>query len=277
MIVGHEVVSLPSASVLTLLRDQQAGRPRAAKALAIFADPVLDRRDSRVEGARGSAASTAAANNPPADRTAPIDDVFRSARDTGASFERLQYSRVEADTIAAMTPPGDALKALDFRASRDVAVSRELEQYRIVHFATHGLINSQRPELSGVVLSLVDEQGRAQDGFLRLHDIYNLKLAADLVVLSACQTALGREIRGEGLVGLTRGFMHAGSPRVVASLWEVRDRATAELMQRFYRGILTQGLRPAAALRAAQISMWKEPRWSAPFYWAGFVLQGDWR
>ena len=277
MMVGHEVVSLPSASVLSLLRDEHASRPRAPKALAIFADPVLDRRDSRVEGAWRSASSAEGANNLSADRPEPIDDVFRSARDTGASFERLPYSRVEADTIAAMTPAAGTLKALDFRASRDVAVSRELEQYRIVHFATHGLINSQRPELSGVVLSLVDEQGRAQDGFLRLHDIYNLKLAADLVVLSACQTALGREIKGEGLVGLTRGFMHAGSPRVVASLWEVRDRATAELMKRFYRGILTERLRPAAALRAAQISMWKEPRWSAPFYWAGFVLQGDWR
>ena len=277
MIVGHEVVSLSSASVLPLLRNEQAARPRAPKTLAIFADPVLDRRDSRVEGAVRSAVSTGSTNNPSADRQEPIDDVSRSARDTGASFERLQYSRVEADTIAAMTPAADTLKALDFRASRDIAVSRELEQYRIVHFATHGLINSQRPELSGVVLSLVDEQGRAQDGFLRLHDIYNLKLAADLVVLSACQTALGREIKGEGLVGLTRGFMHAGSPRVVASLWEVRDRATAELMKRFYRGILIQGLRPAAALRAAQVSMWKEPQWSAPFYWAGFVLQGDWR
>ena len=277
MIVGHEVVSLPSASVLSLLRDEQAARPRASKALAIFADPVLDRRDSRVEGAKRSTASAEAEHHLSADRPEPIDDVSRSARDTGATFERLRYSRVEADTIAAMTTAADTLKALDFRASREVAVSRELEQYRIVHFATHGLINSQRPELSGVVLSLVDEHGRAQDGFLRLHDIYNLKLAADLVVLSACQTALGREIKGEGLVGLTRGFMHAGSPRVVASLWEVRDRATAELMKRFYRGMLTHRLSPAAALRAAQISMWKEPRWSAPFYWAGFVLQGDWR
>ncbi|HEX6047098.1 MAG TPA: CHAT domain-containing protein, partial [Pyrinomonadaceae bacterium] len=149
--------------------------------------------------------------------------------------------------------------------------------YRIVHFATHGLLNSQHPALSGIVLSLYDEQGRPVDGFLRAHEIYNLQLNADLVVLSACRTALGREIKGEGLVGLTRGFMYAGTPAVVASLWDVRDQATAELMSRFYEGMFKEGKRPAAALRAAQLSLSKEKRWSAPYYWAGFVLQGEWR
>src|SRR6185369_10835773 len=133
------------------------------------------------------------------------------------------------------------------------------------------------PELSGIVLSLVDEQGRPQNGFLRLYDIYNLKLEADLVVLSACQTALGKEIKGEGLVGLTRGFMYAGAPRVVASLWQIDDRATAEFMGRFYEAMLRQGLKPAAALRAAQVAMWKGRRWQAPHYWAAFTLQGEWR
>ena len=127
------------------------------------------------------------------------------------------------------------------------------------------------------MLSLVDEKGASQDGFLRMHEIYNLRLPADLVVLSACQTALGREIRGEGLVGLTRGFMYAGARAVVASLWEVDDESTAELMKRFYRAMLKEGRRPADALRAAQLEMSRSPRWSAPFYWAGFLLQGDWR
>jgi CHAT domain-containing protein len=131
--------------------------------------------------------------------------------------------------------------------------------------------------LSGIVLSLVDEQGRPQNGFLRLYDIYNLKLNADLVVLSACQTALGKQINGEGLVGLTRGFMYAGAPRVVASLWRIDDRATAEMMRRFYQGMLKDGLRPAAALRAAQVSMLSEKRWQSPHYWAAFTLQGEWR
>jgi CHAT domain-containing protein len=167
---------------------------------------------------------------------------------------------------------------LDFDASRATLISPELSQYRILHLATHGLLNSAHPELSGVVFSLFDRQGKPQDGFLRLHEIYNLKLSADLVVLSACQTGLGQEIRGEGLVGLTRGFMYAGAQRVVASLWKVDDRATAELMKRFYSGMLgDQSLRPAAALRAAQTAMWRTKGWESPYYWAAFVLQGDWK
>ena len=156
-------------------------------------------------------------------------------------------------------------------------MSGELGKFRIVHFATHGLLNSQHPELSGLVLSLVDERGRPQNGFLRLQEIYNLRLPADLVVLSACQTALGREVKGEGLVGLTRGFMYAGAQRVVASLWQVDDLATAELMKAFYRGMLREGLSASAALRAAQLEIRRQKRWAAPYYWASFTLQGEWR
>jgi CHAT domain-containing protein len=194
-----------------------------------------------------------------------------------ATFERLRYTRREADSIMALASPGTGLEAVDFEASKATATGSSLSQYRIIHFATHGLINSRHPELSGIVLSLVDEQGRPQDGFLRLHDVYNLKLGADLVVLSACRTALGKDVKGEGLVGLTRGFMYAGPPRVMASLWDVKDEATAELMKWFYQAMLRDNLRPAAALRSAQLSMLKEKRWEAAYYWAGFVLQGEWK
>jgi CHAT domain-containing protein len=146
-----------------------------------------------------------------------------------------------------------------------------------VHLATHGVLDTERPELSGIVLSLVNDRGQPEDGFLRLHEVYNLNWSADLVVLSACQTALGREIKGEGLVGLTRGFMYGGAKRVVASLWNVNDGATAQFMKHFYQGLLARGLSPAAALRAAQIEMWKRQQWRSPYYWAAFVLQGDWR
>ncbi len=159
-------------------------------------------------------------------------------------------------------------------------LSGRLAGYRYVHFATHGVIDTSRPQLSGLALSLVDGAGNPlTDGFLRLHDIYGLHLDADLVVLSACDTALGQEVRGEGLVGLTRGFMYAGARRVVASLWEVQDLATARLMTDFYRGLIEQGLRPAEALRRAQIQIMDDPDQPLefPYYWAGFVLQGDWR
>ncbi|HQR36473.1 MAG TPA: CHAT domain-containing protein, partial [Blastocatellia bacterium] len=190
---------------------------------------------------------------------------------------RLPFSREEADTILSFAPNGKGFKALSFAANRTTATSSELAQYRIVHFATHGLLNSEHPELSGLVFSLVDESGKSQDGFLRLHEIYNLRLSADLVVLSACQTALGKQIKGEGVVGLTRGFMHAGTPRVVASLWQVNDLATAELMKLFYRGMLKDGQRPAAALRAAQLELMKQKRWASPYFWAAFTLQGEWQ
>jgi CHAT domain-containing protein len=168
-------------------------------------------------------------------------------------------------------------KALGFEASRETALSADLARYRIVHFAAHGLLDTRRAELSGMVLSLVDEDGRPKDGFLRFHDVYNMNLAADLVVLSGCQTGLGKDLQGEGLVGLTRGFMYAGARRVVASLWQVDDESTAELMSRFYRGMLKEGRPAPAALRQAQLELSRHPRWSAPFYWAGFVLQGEWR
>jgi CHAT domain-containing protein len=155
-------------------------------------------------------------------------------------------------------------------------MSKELSKYRIVHFATHGVVDFQHPELSGIVLSMVDEKGQPQDGYLRLHDIYNLNLPADLVVLSACQTGIGKQIKGEGLIALTRGFMYAGAQRVVASLWKVDDTATSELMAEFYKQMFTNHEKPAAALRAAQLKLSKVKRWRSSYFWAGFILQGEW-
>jgi len=269
LIVNHEIVTLPSASVLAEMRRELAGRRLAAGAVAVFADPVFSRDDSRVR-ATGKTAETPLL-------TRDLERSIRDVRGDGTWFPRLPFSRREAEAIVAAAPRGRWSKALDFQASRAAATSNDLSDYRVIHFATHGLLNSHHPELSGIVLSLVDQQGRPQNGFLRLHEVYNLKLPAELVVLSACQTGLGKEIRGEGLVGLTRAFMYAGAARVAASLWKVDDAATAELMKRFYRGMFDKGLRPAAALRAAQIEMWRQERFSAPYFWAAFALQGEWR
>jgi CHAT domain-containing protein len=189
----------------------------------------------------------------------------------------LPFTRQEAEQILALVPTAERMQAFDFAANRAIATSPELSQYRIVHFATHGILNSTQPQLSGLVLSLVDEKGTSQNGFLQLRDVFNLNLPAELVVLSACETGLGEDVKGEGLVGLTRGFMYAGSPRVLVSLWSVSDRATAELMATFYKKMLQDGLKPAAALRAAQLEMWQQQQWQAPYYWAAFTLQGDWK
>ena len=279
----HEVVSLPSASVLEVLRRETAGREPAAKMLAVFADPVFDRRDERVLSGRGATSHRSPnSSTVPRPVTAAPSSLERSLRDADAAavhvtLARLPFTRREADGILELVPPGERLRALDFDASKATATSPAVGSYRLVHFATHALLNTSHPDLSGVVLSLVGPSGQKEDGFLSALDVFRLNLPADLVVLSACRTALGKEVHGEGLVGLTQAFMYAGAPRVVASLWRVDDLATAELMKRFYQGMLgPKKLRPAAALREAQLAMRKQARWRDPFYWAAFVLQGEW-
>jgi CHAT domain-containing protein len=280
LIAKHEVVSIPSASVLSIIRREIAGRQRAAKSVAVLADPVFEESDPRLASARNGKSSGETTAAPAAD--ADLSELTRSIRtmnfsDARDGFTRLAFSRQEAESIFALTPKGTGLRATDFKASRDLALSQELSQYRILHFATHGLLNSERPELSGLVFSLIDQKGKPQDGFLRLHEIYNLQLNADLVVLSACETGLGKEIKGEGLIGLTRGFMYSGAPRVVASLWNVDDFATAELMKLFYQRMLKDGQPAGAALRSAQLEMSRQKRWASPYFWAGFVLHGEWK
>jgi CHAT domain-containing protein/Tfp pilus assembly protein PilF len=283
LIANHEIVTLPSASVLATLRRIRTGRSTAPHALAILADPVFSDDDGRValnartkiESIQGPDQSER--ETPVAPTSKIVADVERSAADSGIQvFRRLLFSRQEAEAITGLLPSSERLRALDFAADRRLALSGKLGEYRILHFATHGLLNNKVPALSGLVFSLVDERGQPRNGFLRLHEIYNLKLNADLVVLSGCQTALGQEVSGEGLIGLTRGFMHAGAPRVVASLWNVNDQATANLMKLFYRRMLIDGLRPAAALRAAQIAMWQTEPNAVPYRWGAFILQGDW-
>lgn len=264
LITNHEIISLPSASVIAVLRRDLLGRRTAPKAIAVLADPVFDKDDARVR-------------KPKANRRLIATPVSLATGRSEMSMPRLPFSRREADAILATVPAGDGMPALNFQASRATAISPELSQYRILHFATHGVLDSRRPELSAIVLSLVNEQGQPQNGFLRLNEIYNLDLPADLVMLSACQTGLGKEIRGEGLVGLTRGFMYAGAARVGTSLWKVDDAATAALMENFYREMLREGKSPAAALRAAQLNMLEQKRWQSPYYWAAFTMQGEWK
>ena len=322
LIVEREIVYLPSASTLAVLRRELQNRKPAPKTIAVFADPVFDKNDERLMVAkvrqqrdsqvlaqarnrarsRGNSPTTnpAASNSQPRNSAAMTDtqrpstsstatdktlktasDLTRAAAETGldtdgSSLPRIPFTRLEAKAIARLAAASQQKVAVDFEANKTTVLGQELEQYRFVHFATHGFVNTMHPELSGIALSLIDEQGKEQDGFLRAHEIYNLKLSAEIVVLSGCRTGLGKEIRGEGLVGMMRGFMYAGAARVLVSLWDVNDEATAELMSRFYKAMLGKDkLTPAAALRDAQASMAKESRWRAPYYWAAFVLQGE--
>jgi len=275
LIAHYELVNLPSASALAVQRNSLSDRKPAPRMLAIVADPVLESNDSRLLNARSK---RSAAREGELGNVSKLDRVLRDVEigDGLRGLHRLSLTETEAKTLYSLIPPEQVLKALGFEANRNIVTGDGLANYRIVHFATHALLDNQVPEMSGIILSMFDRKGQQQDGFLQLYEIYNLKLSADLVVLSACQTALGKDIRGEGIVSLTRGFMHAGAPRVVASLWNVDDAATADLMGYFYRAMIVDRLAPAAALRAAQLRLSKEKRYQSPYFWAGFVLQGEW-
>jgi CHAT domain-containing protein len=260
-IAQYEIVQIPSATILRAMRERTAGRPRAVKFAAIFADPVFESDDPRVR--RPSAG-------------VPRETVLALRRTAGVALSRLPFSHEEAQEIVSLRP-GSTTVYVGLDATRERALDPGLSDYRFIHFATHGIVNQEVPDLSSVVLSLVDRAGRPRDGFVMLPDVYDMTLNAEVVVLSGCQTALGRHVRGEGPIGLARAFMYAGVPRVVASLWKVDDFATAELMKRFYRGMLSGGLTPAAALRAAQRELAADRRWRSPYFWAPFILQGDWR
>ncbi|HEX7312551.1 MAG TPA: CHAT domain-containing tetratricopeptide repeat protein [Pyrinomonadaceae bacterium] len=273
LIVEHEVVSLPSASTLAVQRAELAGRGPAPNNIALIADPVFDGGDARVASKMKRERGPATDKVEDASATRTLEHLAPGA----PRIPRLPYTRQEAERILAVAPKASNLRALDFKASLATALGGELRKYRYIHLATHGYIDSERPALSAVVLSLVNERGEPQDGLLKSQEIYNLDLPAELVVLSACRTGLGREVKGEGLVGLTRGFMYAGAARVVVSLWNVSDKGTAVLMSRLYEGMLRDGLRPTAALRAAQLELWRQKQWQSPFYWAAFVQQGEWR
>ena len=267
-----EIVHAPSFSSLFYLHENKFKRQNSPdKLLAVFADPIFQDDDERF-GTRSKIKSKTTANP-----TAPTDSLSQTLRDFGVEkLARLPFTRIEAGEIAEYAPQKTIL-SLGANASREKFLRGDFASYQILHFATHGFLNQQNPDLSGLVLSLYDEKRQPQNGFLRVIDLYSLHLNADLVVLSACQTGLGKDVDGEGIVGLTRGFMYAGASSVVSSLWKVEDAATAELMKRFYRAMIIDRQTPSAALRTAQNEMRRIPRFSNPQNWAGFTLSGEWR
>jgi CHAT domain-containing protein/Tfp pilus assembly protein PilF len=251
----HEIVYEPSASVVAEIRRTRADRRPASKLLAVLADGVFEQDDPRILGmtiTRGSGSD-------------PVLGYLR----------RLPASREEADTIADGLPPSKVKKAFGFGATRDLVLSGELQEYRIVHIATHTFFQPRLSGLAAIILSRYDERGRARNGLLRIQDIKALSFNSDLVVLSSCSSGMGKNVPGEGLVGFPQAFLAAGSSGVVMSVWEVEDKSTAKLMSLFYKSM--ERMSPSAALRQAQVTMWKDPRHSAPWFWAGFSAQGEWK
>jgi CHAT domain-containing protein/tetratricopeptide (TPR) repeat protein len=271
MVLDHEIIQIPSIATLRAIRAAEKKNPYVAnKIAAVLADPVFTKRDTRVQNSSLAPAVASAATNEERSQS-----TAKALEGLGGGPARLIHSSEEADAIAAAAPSGTTMIAKGFDATRETALNAHLGEYQIVHFATHGFLDSEHPELSSIVLTMVDKNGVDQNGVLPLHDIYNMDLSAELTVLSACQTALGKDIKGEGFVGLTHSFISAGSRSVVASLWKVDDRATATLMADLYQSMLQKGMSPAAALRAAKLKVMQDKRWTAPYFWAGFVVQGE--
>ena len=272
LIKDHEIVVLPSATTMSVLRTTTRNRPPQPNSVIVFGDPVFDSDDERVARPVQDRKQTKSVALTSLGSTMTPRDAENTQ-----NFPRLLSSRWEASQIVAIAGGEHRKLLLDFDANRSMATGSEISRFRFLHFATHAIVDNKNPELSGIVLTMVDKNGRSQNGFLSSHEIFDLKLPAELVVLSACRTGLGKEFKGEGLIGLTRAFMYAGAARIVVSIWDVDDKPTAELMVRFYRQMFGPNKRqPAAALRAAQLEMLRDPRWHSPYFWGAFMLQGEW-
>ncbi|HEU4875082.1 MAG TPA: CHAT domain-containing protein [Pyrinomonadaceae bacterium] len=279
LVKSNEVVYAPSASVVGTIKQQRT--KATGRAMLIIADPVFNSNDARAQKRTPAPATDAEV------RGLGIQSAVADVSGTtpapnpgmeGLPLARLNGTRTEADQISklAKTSGSQADVWLDLDANEDNLTARDVSKYRIIHVATHGLLNAERPQFTGVVLSLVGN--KSHDGFVRTDEVFNLRLGSPLVMLSACETGLGKEKRGEGVMGLTRAFMYAGAPTVGVSLWSVADKSTADLMTDFYRRLLStgEGTTSSSALRGAQLAMISGKKYSAPFYWAPFVLVGDW-
>lgn len=253
-----EIVRIPSVTAVLAL--QRARKQAPAKLLAVIPDPLFEERDLfslRVDDNSSFEAS---------DEPQAMRNRYRAA------FTRLPFSKHEVADVVRLAPPLSASLIHGTLASRERLLAGSLSPYRIIHFATHGFFDSKVPEKSGIALAGAKDWESNQ--MLRLQDIYQLRLTADLVVLSACDTARGREFRSEAAAGLTSAFLCAGAAQVVSTAWKVDDEATAELIRQFYRMLLRGHSSPAAALRRAQELVAANERWNAPYYWAGFFLHG---
>ena len=254
LLLLHEVLLEPSASALAGVRTAKAKQQPASSLLAVLADEVYELNDPRFPGA-------------------PMKRGNKNDQFPG-DVDRLDASAQEAAAIVAGLPPAKVLKAVGFSANRDLVTSGRLRDYRILHIAAHAYYSFDNPALSALVLSRYDSLGRPRNGLLRIKDISAQDLREDLVVLSACGSALGKEVRGEGIVGWPWAFLSAGASQVVMSFWNIGDDSTANLMQRFYKG-MSHGMPASLALREAQLQMWKEGK--SPWSWGGFIAQGEWK
>ena len=250
----HQITNIPSAMAAAILRRARKTPAHSEKLLALLADPLY-------QGAQ----RTGKGSNPQSLYLSKLRD---------AAMARLPYARREAESILTLASHDRTTLFQGVQASRAAIVRGDLNGHRIIHFATHGFVDTDEPSNSGILLSSVTPDGLSCDGMLRLHDVYKLRLSAELVVLSACETALGKEFKSEATLSLTGAFLSAGASQVVSTAWKIDDEATAEFMKVFYQNLLRDGHSPGEALRFARIEISSRERWKAPYFWAGFLIHG---
>ena len=277
LVANYEIVNAPSASIVGQLRKEQQQRRPTKGLLAAFGDPVFPANYAEVKGSgNGAMLASVQQNQLEPWRRAWRDIEIVADKVDPSILKPLTFSKFEIQKLSELGGSA-SLIARGFAASRETLMTVDLSQYSVLHFATHGVFDPKNPEVTGFFLSMLDDAGQPQNGFITTPDIYALHAPVDLVVLSACRTGLGKGVRGEGLIGLTSGFMHAGASSVAATLWKVDDNATSVLMEHFYTNMLQKKMRPADALRSAQNVLRRDPRWQSPHYWAAFTLQGEYQ
>ena len=278
LIEGYEVTEEPSAAVAMELLSRPAALPNR-NSIAVFADPVYNQLDPRLAKVRiGASAVRVAANSAPATSSHPQvpTPVLRSDADLDlGDLPRLRGSEEEAEAISSIAGADRVHLYLGFQATPAAVLETDWTRYFIAHFATHAVVDSARPELSGIILSTLGKDGSPHNGILWLHDIYRTPMPLPLVVLSGCRTADGTAIPGEGISGLAQAFLSSGASAVVGSLWTVDDAAAGKMVPRLYQTLLNQHLSISGALRAAQMRMLADG--SPPYDWAGYIVEGNWR
>jgi len=252
----HDVALAPAAWMLDTSGARV--RSRARRALLLVADPVYQPDDPRL----AVVMRTSATSQPPARHSLDPDR---------GRYQRLPFTAQEAAQISAQFPPADVDRLIGLDATRDRLLSLDWSAYRFIHIATHGIVDAQVPQLSALILSSYDSSGRVVDGAVRVADLSLESLAADVAVLSACDTALGKQVPSEGLLGIGSTMLARGARAVVASLWPVSDEIGARLMTEFYRHLLRDSMSPAAALGAAMRSVVSSGA-ADPALWAAYQV-----
>ncbi|MBI4853664.1 MAG: CHAT domain-containing protein [Acidobacteria bacterium] len=284
LLIAHEINILPSAHSLTLLNSSTSKTKLSELKVALFADPILSVDDERLQGkGKKSRQENAVATDILKSLKDParlsVELAYRAADDTDVfnnsyRIPRLPLSDLETKQITTTLGKEKIKQTLGDAFNRVSTFNPEHSDYQVTHLSSYALINSKNPAISGIALSLFDNDAKEQDNFLKLKDLYNLPFTSQLLVISAGGTTMGKNIRSEGFYALTRGLIHSGTKQTLLSLWTIKDESRVELMSRFYQG-LAKNLQPAQALRAAQIAIWEQKRWQAPYYWAPFVIVGN--